>query len=84
MNYLRPVNNPFVYENENQFLVIKDNVEDILTQQIIISQLSSGITYKDTEEMDSYERIFIFKKLVQMEKDKNDAKLRAIENMNQK
>ena len=84
MNYLRPVNNPFVYENENQFLIIKDNVEDILTQQIIISQLSSGITYKDTEEMDSYERIFIFKKLVQMEKDKNDAKLRAIENMNQK
>ena len=84
MNYLHPVNNPFVYENENQFLIIKDNVEDILTQQIIISQLSSGITYKDTEEMDSYERIFIFKKLVQMEKDKNEAKLKAIENMKQK
>ena len=63
---------------------MKDNVEDILTQQILISQLSSGITYKDTEEMDSYERIFIFKKLVQMEKDKNEAKLKAIENMKQK
>ena len=51
---------------------------------MLISQLSSGITYKDTEEMDSNERIFIFKKLVQMEKEKNDAKMKAIESMKQK
>ena len=58
-------------------------LDNILTQQIIISQLSNGITYQDTENMDSYERNFIFKKLVQMEQEKNDAKLRAIENAKQ-
>ena len=63
---------------------MKENVEDIITQQLIISQLSKGITYKDTEEMDNYERVFIFKKLIQMEQEKNEAKLRAIENAKQK
>lgn len=57
----------------------KELLDNILTQQIIISQLSNGISYKDTEEMDAYERSFIFRKLLAIEKEKNDAKLKAIE-----
>ena len=55
-----------------------------MTQEILISQLSHGITYQDVENMDSYERNFIFKKLITMEKEKNDAKLKAIEDAKQK
>lgn len=51
-----------------------------MTQQIYISQLSNGITYQDTENMDDYERVFIYKKLVEIEKEKNDKKLQAIQN----
>lgn len=57
----------------------KELLDNILTQQIIISQLSNGISYKDTEEMDAYERSFVFRKLLAIEKEKNDAKLKAIE-----
>lgn len=57
----------------------KELLDNIITQQIIISQLSNGISYKDTEEMDAYERSFIFRKLLAIEKEKNDAKLKAIE-----
>ena len=57
----------------------KELLENIMTQQIIISQLSNGISYKDTEEMDAYDRCYIFKKLLALEKEKNDAKLKAIE-----
>ena len=42
----------------------KDEVENIMTQQILISQLSNGITYRDTEDMDDYERLFVLKKLM--------------------
>ena len=80
MNYLLPV---IKYSNDNDLHNTKLELDNILTQQIIISQLSNGITYQDTENMDSYERNFIFKKLVQMEQEKNDAKLRAIENAKQ-
>ena len=76
MNYLLPVNklNSNTLDNIN-----KKDVENILTQQLLICQLSNGISYTDTENMDVYERTFIFKKLIQMEKEKNDAKLKAIE-----
>lgn len=76
MNYLLPVNklNSNTLDNMN-----KKEVENILTQQLLICQLSNGISYTDTENMDVYERTFIFKKLIQMEKEKNDAKLKAIE-----
>lgn len=57
----------------------KELLDNILTQQIIISQLSNGISYKDTEEMDAYERSFVFRKLLAIEKEKNEAKLKAIE-----
>lgn len=80
MNYLLPV---IKYSNDDDLHSTKMELDNILTQQIIISQLSNGITYQDTENMDSYERNFIFKKLVQMEQEKNDAKLRAIENAKQ-
>lgn len=34
--------------------------------------------------MDSYERVFIFKKLMQMEQEKNEAKIKAIEKAKQR
>ena len=80
MNYLLPV---IKYSNDDDLHSTKMELDNILTQQIIISQLSNGITYQDTENMDIYERNFIFKKLVQMEQEKNDAKLKAIENAKQ-
>lgn len=80
MNYLHPVNRKLTKE-EIEF--IKEDVENILTQEIIISQLSNGISYSDIENMDSYERNYIFSKLIQMRKEENDAKLQAIENAKQ-
>lgn len=80
MNYLLPANK---YHLEKDVDGDRQEFENIITQQIIISQLSNGITYKDTEEMDNYERTFIFKKLIQMKKEENDAKLRAIEEAKQ-
>lgn len=77
MNYLIPVTKIRLTEQQLQW--IKEDFEDVLTQQIIISQLSNGITYKDTEDMDIYERVFIFRKLMQMKKEENEAKLKAIE-----
>lgn len=79
MNYLLPVIN-----SNNNIELAKDEVENIITQQIIISQLAPGISFKDTNDMDNYERTFVFKKLVQIEKDKNDAKIKAIEDAKQK
>lgn len=76
MNYLIPVNRKLT-EKEKEY--IKEDFENILTQQIIISQLSNGISYQDTENMDNYERVFIFKKLIEMKKEENDIKLKAIE-----
>lgn len=81
MNYLLPVNNTEITDDELYY--IKQELDSILTQQILISQLSNGITYQDTENMDNYERTFIFKKLIQLEQDKNEAKLKAIENAKQ-
>ena len=80
MNYLHPVNRKLTKE-EIEF--IKEDVENILTQEIIISQLSNGISYSDIENMDSYERNYIFSKLIKMKKEENDAKLQAIENAKQ-
>lgn len=57
---------------------IKEDIENILDEQILISQLSQGITYQDTENMDSYERSYVLSKLIQMEKDKIEAKQNAI------
>lgn len=75
MNYLLPVNN--VYDKD--ITMAKREFENIITQQIIISQLASGISFEDTNNMDNYERNLIFKKIMEMEKEKNEAKLKAIE-----
>lgn len=58
----------------------KEDFENILTQQIIISQLSKGITYQDTENMDEYERVFIIKKLIAMKKEEIEARKEALKN----
>lgn len=81
MNYLLPVSNTEITEDELYY--IKKELDNILTQQVLISQLAKGITYQDTEAMDNYERTFIFKKLIQLEQEKNEAKLKAIENAKQ-
>lgn len=58
---------------------MREDVENIITQQLVISQLSNGISYQDTENMDNFERVFIYKKLIEMKKEENEAKLKAIE-----
>lgn len=75
MNYLHPVDRT-LSKQELQYL--KEDVETVITQQLVISQLSSGITYEDTNNMDEYERVYIFKKLIEMKKDENEAKLKAL------
>lgn len=75
MNYLLPVNS--VYDRDIK--LAKNEFENIITQQIIISQLANGISFEDTNNMDNYERNLIFKKIMEMEKEKNEAKLKAIE-----
>ena len=66
-----------ISEKQNQY--IKEDLNNILDSQILISQLSQGMTYEDTESMDAYERNYILAKLIQMEKDKIEAKRKAIE-----
>ena len=79
VNYLLPVSKAYLTQEDIEYA--KSELENILTQQIIISQLSKGISFEDTNNMDSYERVFIFKKLVEMEKEKTEAKMKAIEDM---
>jgi len=62
----------------------KWELNDILDQQIIISQLSTAIGFKDTDEMDTYERIYVIQKLIQLKKEENEAKRRAIEEAHKK
>jgi hypothetical protein len=79
VNYLLPVNNTSQEDVEFN----KEEVENIITQQIIISQLAKGISFEDTNNMDAYERSFVVKKLIQMENEKNEAKLKAMEQSKQ-
>ena len=77
MNYLIPV---YSIDLPDKILQLKKaELNSILDQQIIISQLSNGITYQDTENMDEYERIYIISKLIQLKKEENEAKQKAIE-----
>lgn len=59
----------------------KEDLNNILTQQILISQLANGISYGDTEDMDEYERIFILNKLIELKKEENRVKQESIEKM---
>ena len=38
-----------------------------------------GITFNDTENMDEYERTFVLKKLMEMKKEENNMKQKAIQ-----
>lgn len=80
MNYSIPVYNQYPLDKET-IAFYKEQVDDILDQQIIISQMANGITYQDTENMDEYERSYIISKLIQMRKDENEAKQRAYDEM---
>ena len=64
-------------DKEKQYA--KEDLNAILDQQIIISQLSQGISFSDTDKMDNYERSYLLAKLIQLEKEKLDAKRKAIE-----
>lgn len=67
-------------KTDNKILEFKkEDLENILTQQIIISQLSNGISYTDTEDMDEYERVFILKKLIAMKKEEINARKEAMQ-----
>lgn len=63
-----------------QFEYRKESLENIISQQILISQMSNGITYKDTEDMDEYERVFVLKKLIALKKEEIEAKREAMKN----
>ena len=63
-------------DRQKQFL--KEDVNNIIDQQILISQLSNGIGFRETDDMDTYERIYVLKKLIDLEKEKIEAKKRAI------
>ena len=77
MSYSIPVYKVEISEKHLQY--IKEDIETIMDEQILISQLSQGITYQDTENMDTYERSYILGKLIQLEKDKIEAKKNAIQ-----
>lgn len=79
MNYSAPVYNRDLSKKDIQ--VLKEQVDEIIDQQIIICQMSNGITYQDTENMDEYERLYIISKLIQMRKDENEAKQRAYDEL---
>ena len=67
-------------DKERKLEIKKEDLENIMTQQIIISQLSNGISYQDTENMDEYERLFILKKLIAMKKEEIEARKEALKN----
>ena len=67
MNYSIPVYKKELQKADIQF--IKEHLNDVLDQQVIISQMSNGITYQDTENMDEYERVYILSKLIEMKKE---------------
>lgn len=69
---------------KEEILFIKENLNTVLDQQIVISQLSNGISFQDTENMDEYERSYVFSKLVKMKQEEIEAKQKAYDDMKQK
>ena len=82
MNYSIPVYKKELQKADIQF--IKEHLNDVLDQQVIISQMSNGITYQDTENMDEYERVYILSKLVEMKKEEVEARQKAYDEMKNK
>lgn len=79
MNYSIPVYSMSL--TDERIEIYKERLNDILDQQIIISQLSNGITYQDTENMDEYERVYVMSKLLRMKQDEIEAKQQAYDEM---
>ena len=82
MNYSIPVYKKELQKADIQF--IKEHLNDVLDQQVIISQMSNGITYQDTENMDEYERVYILSKLIEMKKEEVEARQKAYDEMKNK
>lgn len=77
MNYSIPVMR--ISQSNDKLKFNKRDLNDILDQQVIISQMSTGITFTDTDNMDEYERLYVINKLIQLKKEENEAKKKAIE-----
>lgn len=82
MNYSIPVYKKELQKADIQF--IKEHLNEVLDQQVIISQMSNGITYQDTENMDEYERVYILSKLIEMKKEEVEARQKAYDEMKNK
>jgi hypothetical protein len=82
VNYSIPVYKKELQKADIQF--IKEHLNDVLDQQVIISQMSNGITYQDTENMDEYERVYILSKLIEMKKEEVEARQKAYDEMKNK
>ena len=79
MNYSIPVYRAVIKLDDKHLSFFKEDVEDIIDQQLMITKLCSSIYFKDTNDMDEYERVYVLKKLIQMRKEENEAKEKAIE-----
>ena len=79
MNYSIPVYRAVIKLDDKHLSFFKEHVEDIIDQQLMITKLCSSISFKDTNDMDEYERVYVLKKLIQMRKEENEAKEKAIE-----
>ena len=74
MNYSIPVYRAVIKLDDKHLSFFKEDVEDIIDQQLMITKLCSSISFKDTNDMDEYERVYVLKKLIQMRKEENEAK----------
>lgn len=79
MNYSHPVHS--IELNQEVIDIRKEEVEGIIDQQIIISKLGN-ITFTDTDNMDTYERVYVFKKLMAMKKEENRLREEQINKIN--
>lgn len=79
MNYSHPVHS--IELSQEVIDIRKEEVEGIIDQQIIISKLGN-ITFTDTDNMDTYERVYVFKKLMAMKKEENRLREEQINKIN--
>lgn len=79
MNYSHPVHS--IELSQEVINIRKEEVEGIIDQQIIISKLGN-ITFTDTDNMDTYERVYVFKKLMAMKKEENRLREEQINKIN--
>ena len=58
MNYSIPVYRAVIKLDDKHLSFFKEDVEDIIDQQLMITKLCSSISFKDTNDMDEYEVIY--------------------------